>query len=588
MKLSLNILILVVLLAACTNEQPTKNFETFSELPDPNLNKASWEKPIDKGLIASFVSIDNKYPKSTMPSLHEIMKEQRIEGWKGEKLSAQILLWSSVDVKQIEFGFSDFKSDDAVLPGSIAQARFVRYVMTDEFGDKNPCGKRSVEDYASSLAPDMLDTLGCFNIEAETVRPVWITIEIPQGAQSGLYKGTISLFTRDQKKQTFNLVVDVIDQTLPKASEWVIHMDLWQHPSSVARVHNLELWSDAHFDKMKPLMKMAADLGQKVITTNINKDPWNNQCFDAYEDMIIWTKLKDGKWAYDYTVFDRWVQFMTDLGVNKMINCYSMVPWNNEIHYIDETKKETINVRADPGTKIFEEMWGPFLTDFVKHLKEKGWLELTNIAMDERNPKDMEATLLILKKYAPELGISLADNHKSYKRYPFIKDMCIGARDQATPEDIKERRERGLITTYYVCCSHEFPNIFTFSEAAEATYISWYAAAADYDGFLRWAYNSWVENPLTDSRFRTFPAGDTYFVYPDARSSIRYERLLEGVQDFEKIHIIRKILESKNEMGKLEELSNMIAKFNTSKRTDHWNNDLNEAKKLLNKLSKDI
>lgn len=82
--------------------------------------------------------------------------------------------------------------------------------------------------------------------------------------------------------------------------------------------------------------------------------------------------------------------------------------------------------------------------------------------------------------------------------------------------------------------------MFTFSDPAEAVYAGWYTAACGYDGFLRWAYNSWVEEPLTDSRFRTFPAGDTYIVYPGARSSVRFERLVEGIQDAEKISILKK------------------------------------------------
>jgi len=56
----------------------------------------------------------------------------------------------------------------------------------------------------------------------------------------------------------------------------------------------------------------------------------------------------------------------------------------------------------------------------------KGWLEITNIAMDERGPADMQAALKVLNRYAPELGVSLADNHKSYQQYPWIKDICVG------------------------------------------------------------------------------------------------------------------------------------------------------------------
>lgn len=585
MKKLFAVLLAVSFLVSCVQNRPTKSYETFAEMDDPtNDTLSDWSKALKQGLMASFVSIDEKYPKSVMPNIHRSIVAHKVVGWKGEKLSAQILLWTPIDVTQAEFEFSDFTSGENILPASIAQARFVRYVMTDEFG--KGCGKRKPEDFASSLAPDMLDNLEAFDISAKTARPVWITVEIPRTAKEGVYNGKIQLFANDQTTQNFDLEVEVLNQTLPEPSEWKFHLDQWQHPSAVARVHGLKVWSDEHFAKMKPLFKLLADAGQKVITTNINKEPWNHQCFDAYEDMIIWTKNEDGTWTYDYTVFDKWVQFMMDLGVNKMINCYSMVPWNNELHYKDAKSGELINIKADPGTKEFEQMWAPFLPDFVKHLKEKGWLEITNIAMDERSPAAMEGMLKVINKHAPELGISLADNHQSYKRYPFIKDMCVAVQNshEVEQKDKDERRKNGLNTTFYTYCANSFPNQFTFSDSGESAFLGWYAEAGDFDGFLRWAYNSWVENPLTDSRFRTWPAGDTYIVYPDARSSIRYERMLEGIQDYEKIQIVKKSLteqgtdEANKKLGKLQAA---ISKLNIVERNDTWNADLNKAKEAL-------
>ena len=35
------------------------------------------------------------------------------------------------------------------------------------------------------------------------------------------------------------------------------------------------------FERMRPTMRQLADAGQKVITATLNKDPWNNQCYDA-------------------------------------------------------------------------------------------------------------------------------------------------------------------------------------------------------------------------------------------------------------------------------------------------------------------
>lgn len=559
---------------------------TFVELADPSSDiNSDWSK-VSPGLQSSFVTIDKRFAKSLAP---EIAKQNRvkIEGWKGEKLSAQILLWTSTDISDVQVSVSDLRSKgNAVIPKSATDARFVRYVMTDEFA--GGCGHRKPEDFASSLSPDMLDNLKSFNLEKKTNRPVWVSVNIPQDAKAGLYQGTVTVSAKGQPAQNLALEVEVINQTLPKSSEWVYHLDQWQHPSAVARVEGLEMWSDAHFEAMKPVMKMLADAGQKVITTTLNKDPWNVQTYDPYADMITWTKNADGSWTYDYAVFDRWVQFMTDLGVKDMINCYSIIPWNNEIHYKDASKGEFVNVVAKPGTAVFDELWTPFLKDFVGHLKTKGWLEKTNIAIDEREREQMDAAFALLNKVAPEIGISYADNQKTYQRFPNSEDISISVGHPFSKDDIINRKERGLNSTFYICCSDGFPNQFTFSEPAESTYLGWYALATGFDGMLRWAYNSWVENPLQDSRFRTWPAGDTYIVYPKGRSSIRYERMLEGIQDYEKARIVLKALKGKNDQKSLDAFQNAIKKLEANQRFDGWNEDLNQAKSLLNEISRTL
>lgn len=581
--ISFVLLFLVIsLFSSCESKRTGKECLTFDEMQDPTKDTLSNWSNVPQGLQAAFISIDKRMPKSAVP---EVPASERvtITGWKGEKLSAQLLLWSATDVNKIELTFTDFNSSESNLSASVAQARFVRYVMTDEFA--NGCGHRKPEDFPASLSADMLDNLTCFHMEAETVRPVWLTFDIPSDAVPGSYMGHLNLYAGGRSAGVFEIEMNVVDKLLPEPSEWLYHLDLWQHPSAVARVHNLELWSDAHYEKMKPLMKMLADAGQKVITATLNMDPWNHQSYDAYADMIVWTKNSDQSWSFNYDVFDRWVQFMMDLGINKMINCYSLLTWNNQLHYQDVEKGELVTLSLTAQSPEYAELWSVFLKDFTQHLRSKGWLEKTNIAMDERAPADMQAALKVLKSAAPELGVSLADNHKSYKDYPWIKDISVGAASKVDKEDISARRAAGLITTYYVCCADSFPNMFTFSPPAESVYAAWYAIANDFDGLLRWAYNSWVESPLTDSRFRTWPAGDTYMVYPDARSSIRFERLIEGIQDAEKINLLRRHYREINtpeSLAKLTALEETIATFSTLEPSGDWQERLIAAKKLLN------
>lgn len=557
-KSYLLILTVFVWLAACNPSRPEKSCDTYVEADDPDTTFVDWSAV--NGLNYAFGTIDNRYAKSIIPDI-AAATEWSGSGWRGERVAAQLVLWSNQDINQIEFDFSTFKAQDgATLAASIGTAQFVRYVLTDIFAPG--CGYRKPGDFPVSLSADALDNVECFDMAANTTLPVWLSFDIPSNASPGIYTGTLSLHTRNEATKELTLTLEVLPQTLPAPSEWAFHLDMWQHPSAVARVHGVDVWSEEHWKLMETPMKMLADAGQKVITANVNKDPWNNQCFDPYEDMIVWTKKSDGTWAYDYSIFDRWVTFMMDLGVNKLINCYSLLPWNHEVHYYDEALGETTNVSAKPNTPIFTELWTPFLTSFRDHLKTKGWLGITNIAMDERSPEEMKAALKLLETVVPELGVALADNHKSYQQYPLLKDICVAYGETFDEADLKFRKENGLISTYYVCCADEFPNIFTFSDPAEAVFMGWYTMAAGFDGYLHWSYNSWTENPLLDSRFRTWPAGDTYVIYPDGRSSIRFERVKEGIQDAEKIRILRAKFIAESNTEKLKTLDEALKPFN--------------------------
>ena len=569
-------------MASCM-QQSTKDCSTYEEATLPVEVTTDWSA-VPAGLQASMGSIDEQYMQHEVPAVTNNTNWIG-SSWKGERMSVQIILWSKDSVPSVELKLSDFKTESgAVIAANNTETRFVRYVLTDEFA--GGCGYRKPEDFAVSLSPDVLDNVDCMNIDAETARPVWITIDVPADATAGNYTANLELFANGKKKETFTLNLNVVDKTLPHYTEWAFHLDLWQNPYAVARTEGVEPWSDAHWAALKPNMQMLANAGQKVITTTLNKRPWNGQTEDPFDTMIEWKKKTDGTWEYDYTVFDNWVEFMMDLGITKQINCYSMVPWGNILFYFDEATNEEIKVTAAPGTKEYAELWKPFLTDFTEHLKAKGWENKTLIAMDERSPAEMKAMLSLLNETAPTLGVALADNHKSYKLYPDqLVDLCVAHGTTVEAEDRAYRAEKDYVTTWYVCCADVFPNVFTFSPPAEGAFIGWYTMAADFDGFLRWAYNSYTKNSPIDSRFRTWPAGDTHIVYPGGRSSIRFERLMEGIQDAEKIRIVRAMLEQDNSAEgkkKLAEFNKMLEQFNVLEKPEDLGAMLATGKDFLN------
>ena len=584
-KLIVLMFLFVITMFSCQKEKEIIIAQTFEEPIDPSPSKdENWEA-VPKGLQASVTSTDIRFVKSVIPKSNNTSAWTGT-AWKGERISVQLVLWSNDSINYVSTEISDFESDSSEsLPSTIAETHFVKYVITDEFA--GGCGYRKPENFASSLAADAFENINSYAIKAQATRPIWVTIDVPAEAEAGTYKSTMTLNIKGQESKTFTFTLNVIDKVLPPATDWKFHLDLWQNPYAVSRFHKVEPWSQEHWELLKPIMKRLADAGQKVITVSLNKRPWGGQTFDQFEAMVDWKKKADGTWEYDFTIFDNWVQFMMDLGVKKQISCYSMVPWGNEFYYFDEAENKEIKIKAAPGTKEYEDLWIPFLNKFKAHLIEKGWNNITRIAMDERGPEEMKAMLKILNEYAPEFGVSFADNHKSYKLYPDeLKDMSVAFGHPVDEEDLVLRRVNGHVSTHYVCCSDGFPNTFTFSPPTEGVFIGWYTIAADFDGFLRWAYNSWVENPLQDSRFRAWPAGDTYQVYPGNRSSIRFETLREGIEDAEKIRVLRDEFKKKGMLDELGYLNEMVAQFNITTKPDNLEELLTDAKNSLNLLAK--
>ena len=120
--------------------------------------------------------------------------------------------------------------------------------------------------------------------------------------------------------------------------------------------------------------------------------------------------------------------------------------------------------------------------------------------------------------------------------------------------------------------------------------MGWYSIAHNYDGFLRWAYEAWPADVLRDARHTIWPAGDCFLVYPGANSSIRFEKIREGIVDYEKISIIRKkanASDDKTVKSLLQQLDDHLKTLLAEKdyKAQKLKDDLNKGEKLLEELS---
>ena len=556
---------------------------------DKSINPGKWQS--EKGLHVSFASTDEAYFRTEVPGISET-KAWTATGWKGERLNIMLLVWSADTISQVRVVLNDLKTANGnVLGKNNLKAQLVRYIISNyPYGAREvSCGEGPVDK--AYLMPDRLEAINRFELPGKTVRPVWLSLDIPSAIAAGIYKGEIEIRS---EKQHFKLQVSVNiqNQTLPKPHDWTFRLDLWQNPWVIAEYYKVKPWSDEHKLLLKKHLKLYADAGGKFITTYCVHSPWADNSYMIEGNMIEWIKKKDGAWRFDYSIFDQYVQLAIDAGIDKAITIYTPIPWGDRFRYIDEPTGNYITEQWQATSAIFKTNWNVFLTDLKKHLESKGWMNKTYLGINENAMEQTLGAIKVIRDHSKQWKITYAgDWHEELTG--LLDDYSCVFNKEPSVKEVSDRFTKKQTFTFYICCTPSFPNTFVFSPPVEGRWLGWYTIAHEYDGMLRWAYDAWPADPVRDARHIYWPGGDSYMIYPGAESSIRFEKMREGIADYEKIKLLKaKAANSADPVIKtlLQKLNQHLQVFIAEKGFDKekLKQDVQKGKMLVDELSEKI
>lgn len=513
---------------------------TAAQTAPPDATFSAWVAGVEKRLTPASFSRD-------------LRTTAKVEAFRNEVVSVQLAVRSTEPLEPFEASCSaNTGGAERSFPCEQIEIRYPGFILVDET-------EGYVYDPLFEKPPERLP--------ANSTQPVWLTIHVPKTAEPDVYHDTIQVRAGSQAA-SFDIYVRVLDFTLPDPSDGSFYLNIWQDPEAVARYAHVPLWSEEHWKLLEAYARDLVAHGQKSITTSILHDPWRTQTGNVYPSMVewrfpgTWRLGEEGKFQFDYTVFDRYVELMMKAGVQKTIHCYSLVdgPGHSpdcDIGYRD-TKTGLFRIRhTTVGDDWYGKAWAAFLPNFVRHLKEKSWLEKTYIGFDEKPQEILNGVLAVLKTSAPGLKIALAGGSSS-QQSAAVGDLTIYYDDLARPAIVQRllEKRRGVgPTTFYTACAPYSPNVFLYSPLWEARMLPWIAWRQGLAGYLRWAYETWPDGLWKQPRFR-WHSGDMFFVYPGERgpiSSTRWEMLRQGIQDYEVLTLLEK---------QLEELKKQPAKVN--------------------------
>ncbi len=467
-----------------------------------------------------------------------------LTAWKNDRAIAQIAVLSG-DEKLA--GLSVAAQGD--FPGAVSCA-FIRETKAFVGNGKQDNGTRRAY-------PDVIWSGEPVDVDANSVQAVWVTFSVPSDAAAGVYTGEIALSLAETgERHTVTYTLEVLDLTAPNPQDYQFDIELWQYPYRVADYYGVEPFSQRHFDILRPHMEKYRELGGHAITVSIVEEPWNGQTYGRYPSMIKWTRRRDRSFAFDFSQFDCWVEFCHSIGLGDKIVCYSLIPWRNRIRYYDEKKKKECCTAPRTGTHKYKKVWRQFLEALVAHADEKGWFDDLYIGIDERKAMKKAYDLIdtVKNRDGKVLKKAAAMNHFNAQYFPLIDRMAsvsVGSEPlkgaMADYRQLCARRAAHpeLRTTVYTCVGH-FPNSFTYSMPGEGYWTIMFSAAMGANGFLRWAYDAWVKDPLRDTTHVSFESGDCFLIYPDEpdavhptpRTSVRLEKLAEGMRDINKLFMM--------------------------------------------------
>lgn len=428
-----------------------------------------------------------------------------------------------------------------------------------------PTDKTGVRDWW----PDALPPLdGPIPLMAGKNQPLWITVHVSRDKPAGDYFGQITVVS-DAWEATIPILLHVWNFTLPERNH--IETAFGFNLSLACRYHNVS----KEEDRRRLLDLYFESFSEHRIS------PYNPTPLDPF--VVQFEPQANPPVAkIDFSRFDR--------AMEKALQRFHFTNFDLPIHGMGGG---TFHDRIEPSlagfgesTPQYQAMFADQVRQIEAHLREKGWLEMAYVYwFDEPEPKDYDfvrAGMERLKKYAPGLRRMLTEEPVE-PLYGAVDIWC-----PVTPnynhEIAESRRQHGERFWWYVCTGPKAPycTLFIDHPAIELRVWLWQTWQRKIDGILVWSSNYWTSSAAFPDGFqdpyedpmgyvsgystpkgvkRHWGNGDGRFIYPPLAasvpgkttepviakpvSSIRWEMLREGIEDFEMLWLLRELLSQK-------------------------------------------
>jgi hypothetical protein len=446
----------------------------------------------------------------------------------------------------------------ATLPAANVRVLRAYYHFVD-----TPTDRTGVRDFWPDALPPVDRPL---DLAAGQNQPLWILIHVPADARPGDYTGTVQL----------------------KAEGWQAAVPL-----------RLHVWRFALPDRNHLETAFGLSPGMIFRYHQLKTEAERRRVLDLYFESFAEHRIS----TYDLTPLDHIrVKFLPDARPPRAELDFTafdaeLTRVRQRFHFTNfrlplegmgggtfQSRHEPRIGRYDESTPEYQAMFASYVQQLEAHLRAKGWLSMAYVYwFDEPQPKDFAFVrngMLRLKRYAPGLTRMLTQEPV---------DELIGSVNLWCPVSprydhamAEQRRAAGERFWWYVCCGPKAPycTLFIDHPASELRVWLWQTWQRNIVGNLVWESNYWTstnaypdrpQNPYQDPMGYVSDGslgrgvkhywgnGDGRFLYPPEAaavpgvsgpapviappvSSLRWEMLREGIEDYEYLYLLRDLV----------------------------------------------
>jgi len=484
----------------------------------------------------------------------------RLEAPRNDWEAAQVVLLPREVLQVLAVRSSELKGPaGATIPEANVRILRVYYHWVEHPTDRT--GKR---DWWPDALPPLTDPVECKPGENQ---PFWVLVYVPKEAPAGTYLGKIAVRTTLGTIEV-PLELEVWDLELPERNR--LETAFGFSPGNVFRYHNLREEKDR---------RQVLDLYWQSFAEH-RISPYN----PAPLDPIRVRFLPDADPPRAEVDFSAWEREMTRV--------LERFRFTNFMLALQGMGGGTFHERYEPqilgfgeNTPQYQAMFSSYVSQLEEFLRRKGWLSMAYVYwFDEPEPKDYEFVtkgMERLKKYAPGLRRMLTEEPNDRLQAPV--DIWCPVTPNYNHEVAEKRRQLGETFWWYICTGPKAPfcTLFIDHPATELRVWLWQTWQRKIAGILIWQTNYWTseaaypdsfQNPYEDPMSyvsgystpkgvkRHWGNGDGRFIYPPLSaatpetskgqpvieppvSSIRWEMLREGIEDYEMLVLLQDRLE---------------------------------------------